>query len=296
MQEAVVVQVIVDVRDENGEGDAAPQLLDVQRWGRAPSIFARTAEDARLVVEAERTDPAEVIDFEQKIHRRGERGVRLAGGLGQGTALPVIAQDDLGCPAVRLGVGDGAREDRPALAPLVELRTGDQRHRWVDAEAIGRREPLGIVLERRAFARAIPVIPQDAHPPDADAEGYPDGAFHLGCGSRLGRTRLGRCSDSSSVPVSSARGSARSATGVPSPRTNNAIMYVPMATLGSPFSRRSYVVRAMPSRSAIMTVVMPRRRRPTEMSAPNLTRARRTGLGSVSLVADFIAPHICSII
>src|SRR5258707_14609743 len=35
MQEAVVVQVIVDVRDENGEGDAAPQLLDVLLRGRA---------------------------------------------------------------------------------------------------------------------------------------------------------------------------------------------------------------------------------------------------------------------
>jgi hypothetical protein len=97
----------------------------------------------------------------------------------------------------------------------MKLRAGDKGKTGVDREAVQRRQPCRVVLERDAFARALGVEAERAQIARVLPQRHADRASHSPVSAFLGRTRFGSRSASSSRPTSSRRGSTRCEKGAP---------------------------------------------------------------------------------
>src|SRR3546814_682682 len=94
--------------------------------------------------------------------------------------LGVITQHHPATPAVGLGVGDGAVEQRTLARAAMKLHTGHQRQSGLDREAIRCGQPIRVVLESSTVACALRVETQRTQRARAVTEQYVDGAFHSG--------------------------------------------------------------------------------------------------------------------
>jgi hypothetical protein len=139
-------------------------VAQFDQWRRSASTaISGPLEDAFLVLEAERANPAEVIDGEQEVDFVQWPCVDCLASLPRLlSSLAMVAQDDAPGPTVGLCVGDDRVEYRPTMGSLVELRPTQEGQRRIDRVPISSYQPSRVIVERRAFPRTLDIVAKDS--------------------------------------------------------------------------------------------------------------------------------------
>src|SRR5213082_750349 len=176
--------------------------------------------------------------------------------------------DQHAAPAVRPAVLNGSEERSAMMRSALQWKRGG-----VDGERVRSLEPFERILKRDGrslFSRMEPPHEMGLLPPiNMNFK-----AHERGRRMRCGRRRSSRLRASSSLA-----GAARFARRSCNPRTKVAVTKVPSATVGSPRSNRQSVSRLTKRRAAMSLVEMPRLRRASARSRPNLRSAWAAGNG-----------------